>query len=102
MRPFLVATFPALGWWRRSGGIAFEPGTDIKMIELLGPKQTGERLAHHCFCVVGKFGRHARSVKLVSFFLAKREETLKPIGKVIGGGDFRGALGVRGRGDDAG
>ena len=96
VRPIFVAAVPALVGRFGPGRIAFEPGTNIVVIKLLGPEHTGEGLAHDRFRVGGQGFRDARFVKLLGFFLTRGEERVKSGSKIVGARNTCGALGMGG------
>ena len=94
MRPIFVAAFPAFGGRGGPCGIALEPGANVVVIKLLGPKQAGKALPHDRLGIGRKSFWNARFVELLRFFLTPSEERVKASRKIIGAGNTLGALGM--------
>src|SRR5580700_5836298 len=75
--PLLVAAFQAIRRRRRTGGIAFEPGTNVIVIKLLGPQQAAESLAHDVFRVARGFRGDARGVEFIGLLLAECKDVVE-------------------------
>ena len=83
VRPLAVAAAPALGGRRRLRGVALEPSPDVVVVELLGPEETAERLAHHELAVVGQGVGNDRRVERVGLGQAAGEERIEVAAELI-------------------
>src|SRR2546425_12790001 len=100
MRPILVAAVPALRRRRGAGGVSFEPRAHVVVIKLLVPEHPRQGLPHDGLSIVRQVLRDAGSVKLFSFFLARREDAVESRSKVVGAGNTFGTFGMRGRSEE--
>src|SRR6185312_14329809 len=77
MTPVGIAPVFALGWRRRHGRVALEPGRNIVVIKLLRPNHAGERLALDRTRVgIGHFVLNG-SVEFVGFLEALRKNGIE-------------------------
>src|SRR5438445_12675881 len=65
MQPLVVPRVHPPGRRRRTRRITLEPARDVVVIELLGPEEPTERLAHHVPRVVGELLGNDRLVEFV-------------------------------------
>ncbi len=74
MRPLPIpAMQPATRWWRWLGRVALQPAIDLVIVELLGPKESGLRLAHDAILLALGRLMDARGKKSIGLVLALLE-----------------------------
>lgn len=61
--------------------VTLKPVADHVMVELFGPKEAGESLAHYVLCVDRQVIRNDRAVKLVRLLYSKIEDIFKRASK---------------------
>src|SRR5579883_953511 len=74
MSPLVVASVLAPGGRRRVAGVAVQPVFHHVVIELLGPEQACETLAHHVLGVGGEFRRDHGGIEFVGFLQAPGDD----------------------------
>src|SRR5262249_46649428 len=77
--PIVIPSLSAALRRRRAGRIPFQPGSDVKVVELLGPEQPCKRLPLYLLGVFRETRRRPPGVKLFCLSLAAGQHTLKTL-----------------------